>query len=265
MENAIGGKTEAKIKAVWSGAYVNDLPDSAFLHILPGGEKDTENKTTPRSLRMFPYKSAEGAVDLPHLRNALARIPQSNRISQDVKTRLISKARAILAEQNKESVIRRIVKALTRPDPQQLFVVKDLDGNARWFGVPSNNYRDDDGVPEILSAQAHRDFVKAVDDGDWPMPELWLWHIPYRLGVTDFMAFDESSGMLIASGPVDVGKEVIVKACADAGDKMSHGMPVEQIERSKDDGTVLVRYRSKEFSALPGDNAANKITKFLAV
>jgi HK97 family phage prohead protease len=65
-------------KAVWSAAYVNDLPDSAFAYVEPGGEKDSEGKTTPRSLRHFPHHSAEGSPDPAHVRNALARIPQSD-------------------------------------------------------------------------------------------------------------------------------------------------------------------------------------------
>jgi len=63
--------------SVWDTAYVNNLPDSAFAYIESGGSKDEENKTVPRSLRHFPYKGSDGKVDLPHLRNALARAPQS--------------------------------------------------------------------------------------------------------------------------------------------------------------------------------------------
>jgi hypothetical protein len=87
----------AAFKAVWDTTYIDDLPDSAFLYIEPGGEKDADGKTTPRSLRHFPYKDADGAVDEPHLRNALSRIPQSN-LSQDVKDRVIAKAQAIASE-----------------------------------------------------------------------------------------------------------------------------------------------------------------------
>lgn len=64
-------------KATWSSAFMNDLPDSSFAYIEPGGKKDGEGKTEPRSLRHFPYKDASGKIDLPHLRNALARAPQS--------------------------------------------------------------------------------------------------------------------------------------------------------------------------------------------
>jgi HK97 family phage prohead protease len=89
------------VKAVWTTAYINGLPDSAFLYV-ESGEKDGEGKTVPRSKRHFPYKNAEGSVDLPHLRNALARIPQSN-LPQAAKDRATAKARRILESQGKSA------------------------------------------------------------------------------------------------------------------------------------------------------------------
>jgi len=69
--------------AKWDRKYINDLPDAAFAVILPGGEKDEEGKTVPRSLRKLPHHNENvktgkehDTVDLPHLRNALARAPQ---------------------------------------------------------------------------------------------------------------------------------------------------------------------------------------------
>jgi hypothetical protein len=50
---------------------INDLPDSAFAYIEPGGTKDASGKTTPRSKRHFPVH------DEAHARNALARCSQS--------------------------------------------------------------------------------------------------------------------------------------------------------------------------------------------
>lgn len=87
--------------ADWGGTYVNDLPDSAFLHVEPGGKQDADGKTAPRSLRHFPYKDANGKIDLPHLRNALARIPQSS-VPDDVKERATAEARRMLEQHNKE-------------------------------------------------------------------------------------------------------------------------------------------------------------------
>ena len=86
------------IKATWSTSYVNKLKDSCFLYIEAGQEKDAEGKTVPRSARHFPYKDADGAIDLPHLRNAIARIPQSTAPGLDdaKKKRLQNKARKLL-------------------------------------------------------------------------------------------------------------------------------------------------------------------------
>src|SRR3972149_4659110 len=71
--------------AEWSSEYVTDLPDEAFAIILDGGEKDTEGKTKLRSLRKLPHHNSNvksgdenDSVDLPHLRNAIARLPQVN-------------------------------------------------------------------------------------------------------------------------------------------------------------------------------------------
>ena len=50
-------------------------------------------------------------------------------------------------------------------------VYKTSDG-WRWLAIFSNKYRDDDSPPEILSEASHLDFIKAVDEGTWPMPEI---------------------------------------------------------------------------------------------
>lgn len=84
-------------KAEWSTAYVNSLPDSAFLYVEPGGQKDEDGRTVPRSLRHFPYRDADGEIDLPHLRNAIARIPQSS-LSDELKRRLQARARRMLEQ-----------------------------------------------------------------------------------------------------------------------------------------------------------------------
>jgi hypothetical protein len=62
---------EQVAKAPMSTADQNDLPDSDFAYIEPGGKKDESGKTVPRSLRHFPINNEA------HVRNALARAPQS--------------------------------------------------------------------------------------------------------------------------------------------------------------------------------------------
>jgi HK97 family phage prohead protease len=67
-------------RAIWSdeeyrkkltSAAANDLPDSAFAYIEPGGTKDNDGNTTPKSKRHFPIH------DAAHVRNALARLSSS--------------------------------------------------------------------------------------------------------------------------------------------------------------------------------------------
>lgn len=95
MNSATGGGEARDERAQWTTAYVNGLPDSSFLYVAPGGTKDGDGKTVPRSNRYFPVKDENEKVDLPHLRNALARIPQSD-LPDAVKTSCTSKAQRML-------------------------------------------------------------------------------------------------------------------------------------------------------------------------
>ena len=80
--------------AIWTKAYINDLPDDAFAYIEPSGKKDDQGKTVPRILRHLPYKDAEGNIDLPHLRNALARLSQT-KLSPEIQTQVKKKLQSI--------------------------------------------------------------------------------------------------------------------------------------------------------------------------
>lgn len=90
---------EGLAEAEWDTAYVNDLPDSCFAVILSGGEKDANGKTVPRSNRKLPYRKSTGAIDLPHLRNALSRLPQMKGVPQEKRDAARSK---LLAAAKKE-------------------------------------------------------------------------------------------------------------------------------------------------------------------
>ena len=75
-EKMLGAKLSAKA--------INNLPDSDFAYIAPGGKKDSEGKTTPRSLRHLPIP------DAAHVRNALARLNQTH-IPAEAKKKALSK------------------------------------------------------------------------------------------------------------------------------------------------------------------------------
>ena len=59
----------------WTRKEVDELPDSSFAFVEPGG-RNADGRTIPLSKRHLPYRDADGQVDLPHLRNALARLPR---------------------------------------------------------------------------------------------------------------------------------------------------------------------------------------------
>lgn len=84
-------------KAVWSTEYINNLPDDAFAYIEPGGKKDEEGKTTPRSLRHLPYKDHNGKLDEAHIRDALSRLPQTD-IPEEAKEKARKKLEAAARE-----------------------------------------------------------------------------------------------------------------------------------------------------------------------
>jgi hypothetical protein len=93
--------TEARAVSVerseWSAAKINDLPDSSFAYIEPGGRKDDQGKTVPRSLRHLPYKDEGGAVDLDHLRAALSRVSQTD-LPKATQARVRARLEAAAAE-----------------------------------------------------------------------------------------------------------------------------------------------------------------------
>jgi len=88
--------------AHWTRAFINDLPNSSFAYVEPCYGKTTEDKNA----RHLPYKDAGGKIDLPHLRNALARVNQIKPICSDTnKDAAISHARSELEKAAKSAGI----------------------------------------------------------------------------------------------------------------------------------------------------------------
>jgi hypothetical protein len=91
--------------AKWSKAYINNLPDSAFLIVLSGGDKE-DGYTEPRSKRKFPVRDKQGNVDKDHLDDALARIPDS-KISDSLKDKATRRAEKLLNEWKKANKVKK--------------------------------------------------------------------------------------------------------------------------------------------------------------
>jgi hypothetical protein len=77
-----------------SVAAKNDLPDSSFAVVLPGGRKDGNGRTVPRGLRKFPIYNADGTPDPPRVRNALSRIEQDVDMPEAQRSRAKNRIRA---------------------------------------------------------------------------------------------------------------------------------------------------------------------------
>jgi len=76
-------------KAEISTKDKNDLPDSDFAYIEPGGHKDDEGKTVPRDKRHFPIH------DAAHVRNALARIGAGAEFGKEALPKVKAKAKEL--------------------------------------------------------------------------------------------------------------------------------------------------------------------------
>jgi hypothetical protein len=85
--------------SIWTRAYIDDLPDSAFLFVEDGGKLGTDGKTEPRSKRLFPYIDKNGNKDVAHLNNSIARLAESE-LNENVKNKLVRKATKLLQETN---------------------------------------------------------------------------------------------------------------------------------------------------------------------
>lgn len=253
-------------RATWSTAYKNSLPDSSFLYIEPGGSKDGEGKTVPRTLRHFPVKDANGKPDEAHIIDALGRIPQSG-VSAGAKSAALSRARAmakragitVAAEKSlgvtvKDMITNFVSLVRSTDEVGNVLGLKEVDGRTRFMCTYTNCFKDKER--SIFATAAHKSYSQWVERTG-AYPELWIWHTPgTRLGVADWVA--ESSGLLFASGLIDEGQELRAYNLAASKDLgMSHGYLYGNVE-----GDVIKSYRSYEMSLLPRANAANEATTF---
>jgi len=67
----------------WTVKYINTLPNSSFAVIEPAYLK---GETNDKRCRHLPYRDGEGKIDLPHLRNALARANQIKPYTNSIST-----------------------------------------------------------------------------------------------------------------------------------------------------------------------------------
>lgn len=154
----------------WTTAYINRLPDGAFLYIESGGEKDEDGRTTPRRLRHFPIRDASGEVDLPHLRNAIARIPQAvdrdgNRLARSLVERLQNEAREILARATEENNLGGTDMENTNDEKVSLSTLERI-AQALGFKTDQTPQPEPETETEAAPAVAVEDFNALVEKYD---------------------------------------------------------------------------------------------------
>lgn len=140
-------------KADWTTAYVNDLPDSAFLYVEGGGKKDSSGKTVPRSLRHFPYKGPDGSVDVPHVRNAIARIPQS----------------AVGLSASQKEVLQNRARKLLQGAKKSMDMVIDMEKGFLVSSSKKKSYRSKKMIKSEEATDLLNDFIKStIEDEKQP-------------------------------------------------------------------------------------------------
>lgn len=146
-----------------------------------------------------------------------------------------------------------------------LLSFKNKDGKWIWFARYSNNFRDNDNPPEIITASSHRRFVERVEKGLAPYPELWLWHEKsWRLGKATWVGYDDT-GFALSAGYYYPGCENVAEAMSKAKDiRVSHGMPISSLVRDETDDSLIVGHDTLEVSPLPPWAAANMLTGFVS-
>ena len=134
-------------------------------------------------------------------------------------------------------------------------------GKLRWLAAYSSNYLDDDYPSDILSKEAHINFINKVQNKELPYPQLWIWHLKgTAIGEADYLFYDEENGIAMATGFVYADMVKVAKNIAKMNKELgtSHGMTF--VKRNENDKKVIDEYVTIEISILPLVAAANKMT-----
>lgn len=206
-------------KAEKSTKEINDLPDSDFAYIEPGGSKDDEGKTVPRDKRHFPI------MDAAHVRNALARIGQGAKFGQEALPKVRSAAKKFGIDETKKMVGGDLDDGVDGMDPTVVLAEPDDDdapgdpndpGSPAWEAIDAATaqkwlsiaYR----VKNALGVMAERELLEAAsadpDDAEdaWDLQDAQC-AMDYVIGILANFAADEQAEATLGAEAMDaVGK-----------------------------------------------------------
>ncbi len=250
-----------RLAAGSSGSFTVAQVGRAITALQPSGFRGNQVQlsSSERSSALRKISSTIGGLDATddqksNLRERLDDVKEVGiliRIAKGAKDKVLETLRGVRADSlTSQSAISTSPFTLT----------KDRNGQYRWTAIVSNNFRDRDSPPEIISEAAHKEFAASLNSsGDWP--ELWLHHIPIRWGQADWVAY--SDGMMTYSGTVDPDMEFVAVALEETAKStplgVSHGFKYLHSDAGRG---IIGWYRSFEISPLPLSKAANVFTGF---
>lgn len=207
------------------------LPDTAFAFVKDGQ-------------RHYPINN------LTNLHASVERI-----LANITKTGAVGETARLAMPYVKEAAQRLAIPSKTNKN--SVVVRKDKDGNFRWFGWVSNNFKD--RQQEIISEAAHKEYVGWLDEHPQFAPTFRIWHTKGtdREAQSDWWAYE--NGFLMMSGKLNQKEaESLLKMASKHKLGMSHGFFA--LSRDEKDHNVITKYRTFEVSDLPVEKAANPWT-----
>jgi len=197
----------------------------------------------------------------------------SKRTKEQMAVEMEEKAAEVVVEESFVEKTVHVLKTLFgiekeqhEENSQRMMIWKEKGGGYKWLARYSNNRRDRDLPPEIISSESHRNFVDKVEKGLAPYPELWLWHVKeWNIGQATWVAYDDA-GFAMAAGYFNQGCEPVAEWLSKQSDFLvSHGMPPYTIKRDAEDKSVIIEHETQEVSPLPSFSAANELTGFFTM
>lgn len=204
------------------------------------------------------------AVDVSAPETKAASEPQFIDETSDVVFEMIDSGSKVVDPNPDKSALVRIwdgiAAKLKRDEPEQASGIK-VYGD-RWFAWWSNAYEDRE--KEFFPAKAIDAYIRRVDMGIVPYPELWVWHVPgSKHGQADWLG--RIGNFAVASGTFDdtaAGRHAKA-AYARRGQRyqMSHGFFYD-VNRKKDGS--YHQFNTFELTTIPAKAkaAANSFTDF---
>lgn len=227
---------------------------------------DVPDKELPSTWKLRLAESRSGNFTVAQVARAITAMQPSGFRGQRVelgqpKSTVANKINRVISglsatDEQKENLQRRLnaVKTIDFTHHTGFKVLKAQNGDDRWLGWVSNKFMDREG--EILTDDAHKDYIAFLNAYPKAAGELWTFHIPgtEREAKADFWAY--LNGFLIIGGKLtEEEAKALDNYDGDLG--MSHGFYVLEKE-----GNLIKKYRTFEYTVLPRNSAANLWTKF---